>query len=99
MIPVHACNPVQIHSTIYTNPSQTQIQYKLDDARKNTNLDTNTMKILGASESYAHELCNGETPKQEVDRGLAPWWPLALGRCTGRLAWPAPRRRRERREG
>jgi len=34
MAPVHTYNLVQKYMTIYTNTSQTQIQYKLDEARK-----------------------------------------------------------------
>jgi len=33
------------------------------------------------SGSYAHDLSNKETPKREVNEGLAPWWPPALGWC------------------
>ena len=35
LTPIHSYNPVQIHRITYTNASQTQIWYKLDDARKN----------------------------------------------------------------
>jgi len=46
--------------------------------RKDTRLNTNTMKMLGTLKSYAREFRSRETPKREVDRGLAPWWPPAL---------------------
>ena len=36
MIPVHTYNPVQLNMTTYTNPSQTQIEYKLDSAKKHS---------------------------------------------------------------
>jgi len=71
MIPVHAYNPVQIHMTTYTNTSQTQIQYKLDDARKNTHLNTNTMKMPKTPESYAHEPVAGKH-QSEKRTGLGP---------------------------
>jgi len=73
MTPVHAYNPVQLHRTTYTNTSQVQMQYKLDEARKNTRLNTNTMKTAKTLKSYAHEHCSGETPKREANEGLAPW--------------------------
>ena len=85
---VHAYNPVQICRSTRTNPSQTQIQYKLDDARKDTRLNTNPMKTAGTPESYAHELRGGKTPKQEVDEGLGPLIVVGLGEdtsCLGRL--------------
>ena len=63
MTPVCAYNPVQIYRITHTNPSQTQIQYKLDDARKETLLNTKMMKMSGTPESYTSELCRGETPK------------------------------------
>ena len=63
MIPVHVYNLVQIHRTTYANTSQTQIQYKLNDERKDTHLNTNTMKIAGTPKRYAHELRGREIPK------------------------------------
>ena len=48
-----------------------QIQYKLNDALKNTRLNTNMMKMPESLKSYAHELCNGETSKREANGGFA----------------------------
>jgi len=37
------------------------------------------MKTVGTTESYAHELCGGETPKRVVEDGLGPLMAAGLG--------------------
>ena len=76
---IHKYNPVPIYRTTHTNPSQTQIQYKLDDVRKDTRLNINTMKTVGTPKSYAHELRGGKTPKREVEAGHGPLMTVGLG--------------------
>jgi len=84
MIPVHAHNSVQIHRTTYINPLQTQIQYKLDDARKNTRLNTNTIKMSGTPKIYVHELRSRKTPKRVVNGGLVAAGPREVHHHLGR---------------
>ena len=77
MTPVRAYKPVQIHMTTYTNISQTQIQYKLDDARNSPKTQI-LRKMLGTPGCYACEHSGEENYKV---RGGGGAWTLA--RCAG----------------
>ena len=74
MIPVHAYNPVQLHMTTYTNPSQLKYSTSFDDARKNTRLKDNFMETPRA------RVPKRGNYRSENERGLGPnGWPALEG--------------------